>query len=169
MQACSLMPNTTPTPSPSCRDALLEVVHSDLPDPPGDLGCRPVCLCLTPPLPLHHLTVRLFCRWSTLVSTIHQEISGMGLVTSVKHHPTPSPPYREALLEVVHPGLADPPGDLWGWSGHGHLLPPLPLHLLTVRLFCRWSTLVLPIHQEISGVGLVTSTYYHPYPFTSLP
>ncbi len=40
---------------------------------------------------------------------------------------------------------------------------------LIVTLFWRWSTLVSPIHQEISRAGLVASAKHHPYPFTSLP
>ncbi len=50
------------------------MIHQEISGP-----CRQ---CLTPPLLLHILTVMLFWRWSTLVSPIHQEISGTGLAPS---------------------------------------------------------------------------------------
>jgi hypothetical protein len=105
-------PNTTPALSPSYREALLEVVNSRLPDPPGYLQGGPGGQHLSPPLPHHLLTVRLFWRWSFLVSPIHKEILWTGWLVAPLTSSTPSPPYRDALLEVVHPGLPDPPGDL---------------------------------------------------------
>ncbi len=124
----SPVPNTTSTSSHPYCDALLEVVHSGLPDPPGDLGGR-----AWPPVPNITPTPFTSLPWGSsgggppwpLGSTRRSWGRAWSPVSNTT--PTPSPPYREALLEMVHPCVPDPPGDVRGRPGRQCLTPPYPL------------------------------------------
>jgi hypothetical protein len=86
-----------------------------------------------------------------------------------KTTPTPSPPYREALLEVIHPGLTRSTRRSQGLACS---LTPNTTPTLSPS-YCE--DLLEVIHPGLPdppgdlGAGLFTYALHHPYPFTSLP